>query len=149
MVYEHTRHSKCVLAIIIACLLPLTMHYGIRLLTKQVYPRLPSHSGMEWEKMSPEDRREETQQRYAHMDKQKYFYFYSALLFGIACIIAGIYCTISFVGIGFVLGGFASIIVGYHQAWLLLGDFIKFSTFLLALLLIIFLALVVTQRIKL
>ncbi len=76
------------------------------------------------------DRHESESKRY----RTNYFYIASSV--GIASIIVGVIAPAT-LGMGFVLGGVFSLVLGYVAAWDVLSDIIKFITLLIALMLLI------------
>ncbi len=63
-------------------------------------------------------------------------YFYIASSVGIVSIIVGVIAPAA-LGMGFVLGGVFSLVLGYVTAWDVISDLFKFITLLIALILLV------------
>jgi len=81
---------------------------------------------------------EEQEKKYDLLRKRHENYaFVIYTIVGIASLVAGAYMKITFLGLGFILGGIASLTTGYVFFWNRLHDILKFISLLIALVIII------------
>ncbi len=68
----------------------------------------------------------------------KAIHFYVSAIIGITSIIIGSLMKVPFLGLGFILGGTASLVLGYSLYWSGLNDILKLISLLIAIGLLVF-----------
>ena len=114
----------------IMILVPLVTDVGIRLVIKKPSFDWNAYPVDSKEYKDARDKYELENNRY----KTNYFYIASSV--GIVSIIVGVIAPTT-LGMGFVLGGVFSLLLGYVAAWNVLSDVFKFITLLIALILLV------------
>lgn len=114
----------------IMILLPLLTNVGTQLVIKKPSFVSYTYSGDSTEHKEARDKYELENNRFATN------YFYIASSVGIVSIIIGVIAPAA-LGMGFVLGGVFSLVLGYVAAWDVLSDLFKFITLLVALILLV------------
>lgn len=114
----------------IMILVPLVTNVGTELIFKRPSFDWDAYPADSKEYKDAKDQYESENRRY----KTNYFYVTSSV--GIVSIIVGIIAPAT-LGMGFVLGGVFSLVLGYMTAWDVLSDVFKFMTLLVALILLV------------
>ena len=114
------------IGIALMILIPFTTNVGIKLMLEK--PETSSWSKDLLKRKTPSELQASRQQ-----------YFYTSVAVGIGSLIIGSFLVpVASLAMGFILGGAITLISGYTMYWSDLNDFMKFSSLLLALIILIF-----------